>query len=143
MTQYIGILDGNGKTYGVRIPDLPGCYGAGRSPEAALTDSMSAAREWLAHRATKGETPPKPRTMAQILKAEEINPAANEMAVLVSVVLDKGRTVRANLTLDAGLLEAIDAEAEKRGLSRSAFVASLAPRTVGDGVRSKPSQTVG
>ena len=85
MTQYIGILDGNGKTYGVRIPDLPGCYGAGRSPEAALSDSMSAAREWLAHRVTKGETPPKPRTMAQILKAEEIDPAANEMAVLVSV----------------------------------------------------------
>jgi len=64
--------------------------------------------------------------MAQILKAGEIDPAANEMAVLVPVVLDKGRTVRPNLTLDAGLLEAIDAEAEKRGLSRSAFVASLA-----------------
>jgi predicted RNase H-like HicB family nuclease len=126
MTQYIGVLDGTGKTYGIRIPDLPGCYGAGRSPEAALTDAMSAAREWLGHRATKGEAPPKPRTMAQSLKAEEINPAANEMAVLVPVVLDKGRTVRANLTLDAGLLEAIDAEAERLGLSRSAFVASLA-----------------
>jgi predicted RNase H-like HicB family nuclease len=126
MTQYVGILDGNGKTYGVRIPDLPGCYGAGRSPEAALADAMSAAREWLAHRVTKGDNLPKPRSMAQILRAEEINPAANEVAVLVPVVLDKGRTVRANLTLDAGLLEAIDAEAEKRGLSRSAFVASLA-----------------
>jgi len=126
MTQYIGILDGSGKAYGVRIPDLPGCYGAGRSPEAALADAMSAARDWLAHRTTKGEAAPKPRTMAQILKAEEIDPAANEIAVLVSVVLDKGRTVRANLTLDAGLLEAIDAEAERRGVSRSAFVASLA-----------------
>ena len=126
MTQYIGILDGSGKAYGVRIPDLPGCYGAGRSPEAALADAMSAARDWLAHRTTKGEAAPKPRTMAQILKAEEMDPAANEMAVLVPVVLDKGRTVRANLTLDAGLLEAIDAEAEKLGLTRSAFVASLA-----------------
>ena len=126
MTRYVGILDGSGKANGVRIPDLPGCYGAGRSPEAALSDAMSAAREWLAHRATKGEALPKPRSMAQILKAEEINPAANEVAVLVPVVLDKGRTVRANLTLDAGLLEAIDEEAEKRGLSRSAFVASLA-----------------
>ena len=126
MTQYIGILDGSGKAYGVRIPDLPGCYGAGRSPEAALADAMSAARDWLAHRTTKGEAAPKPRIMAQILKAEEIDPAANEIAVLVSVVLDKGRTVRANLTLDAGLLEAIDAEAERRGVSRSAFVASLA-----------------
>jgi predicted RNase H-like HicB family nuclease len=126
MTQYIGILDGSGKAYGVRIPDLPGCYGAGRSPEAALADAMSAARDWLVHRATKGEAAPKPRTMAQILKAEEVDPAANEIAVLVPVVLDKGRTVRANLTLDAGLLEAIDAEAERRGVSRSAFVASLA-----------------
>ena len=35
MTQYIGILDGSGKTYGVRIPDLPGCYGGGATPEAA------------------------------------------------------------------------------------------------------------
>jgi pyrimidine operon attenuation protein/uracil phosphoribosyltransferase len=67
----------------------------------------------------KGEILPKTSTMAQILKAEEINSAANDMAVLVPVVLDKGRTVRANLTLDAGLLEAIDAKAEKRGLSRS------------------------
>lgn len=89
MTQYIGILDGNRKTYGVRIPDLPGCYGAGRSPEAALTDAMSAAREWLAYRATKGQTPPKPRTMAQILKAEEINPAANEMAAFIAVKCTK------------------------------------------------------
>ena len=44
MTQYIGVLDGSGKTYGVRIPDLPGCYGGGATPEAAITDAMSAAR---------------------------------------------------------------------------------------------------
>ena len=126
MTQYIGILDSSGKTFGVRIPDLPGCYGAGKSPEAALSDAMSAAREWVAHRATKGEAAPRARTLAEILKVEEIDAASNEVAVLVPVVLDKGRTVRANLTLDAGLLEAIDAEAERRGVSRSAFLASLA-----------------
>jgi metal-responsive CopG/Arc/MetJ family transcriptional regulator len=42
----------------------------------------------------------------------------------VPVVLDSGRTVRANLTFDAGLLEAVDAEAARRGLTRSAFMAS-------------------
>ena len=72
MIQYIGVLDGSGKTYGVRIPDLPGCYGGGATPEAAITDAMSAAREWIAQRETKGETPPKARTMVQILKAGEI-----------------------------------------------------------------------
>ena len=126
MAHYIGILDGSGKAWGVRIPDLPGCYGGGASPEAAIADAMSAARDWISHRETKGETPPKPRTMAQILKVEKIDAASNEAAVIVPVVLDAGRTVRANLTFDAGLLAAIDAEAARRGLTRSAFLASAA-----------------
>jgi len=33
-------------------------------------------------------------------------------------------TVRANVTFDAGLLEAIDEEAALRGVTRSAFLAS-------------------
>jgi metal-responsive CopG/Arc/MetJ family transcriptional regulator len=44
----------------------------------------------------------------------------------VPVVLGAGRTVRTSLTFDAGLLEAVDAEAAKRGLTRSAFLASAA-----------------
>ena len=126
MTQYVGILDGGGKTFGVRIPDLPGCYGAGASPEVAIADAMSAAREWVSHRETRGELAPKPRSMVQIMKVEEIDAAQNEVAVLIPVVLDAGRTVRANLTFDAGLLAAIDEEAAKRGLTRSAFLASAA-----------------
>lgn len=126
MTQYVGILDGTGKTYGVRIPDLAGCYGGGPTPEAAIADATSAARDWLSHRESKGKAAPKARTMAQILKIETIDAQQNEIAVLLSVILDTGRTVRANLTFDAGLLEAIDAEATRRGLTRSAFLASAA-----------------
>ena len=126
MTNYIGILDGSGKVFGVRIPDLPGCYGGGATPEAAIADAMSAAREWIAHRETNGESAPKPSAMAQILIAETIDAAQNEAAVIVPVVLDAGRTVRANLTFDAGLLDAIDSEAARRGLTRSAFMASAA-----------------
>jgi predicted RNase H-like HicB family nuclease len=126
MTHYVGILDGSGKAYGVRLPDLPGCYGAGPTPEAAIADAMSAAREWLSHRETKNEAAPPPRTMAQILKTETIDAKVNEVAVMIPVVLDAGRTVRANLTFDAGLLDAIDAEATRRGVTRSAFLASAA-----------------
>jgi predicted RNase H-like HicB family nuclease len=126
MTNYVGILDGGDNTYGVRIPDLPGCYGGGASPEAAIADAMSAAREWIAHRELKNEPAPKPSSLEKILKSETIDAAQNEAAVIVPVVLDSGRTVRANLTFDAGLLEAIDAEAARRGLTRSAFMASAA-----------------
>ncbi len=126
MTQYIGILDGKGKTFGVRFPDLPGCYGGGETPEAAIADAQSAALEWIGFRAAKNEPAPKARTLSEILKSEDVDASQNETAVMISVVLDAGRTVRANLTFDAGLLAAIDTEATSLGLTRSAFLASVA-----------------
>ncbi len=50
---------------------------------------------------------------------------------MIPLLLDAGRTVRANLTFDAGLLAAIDAEAARRGLTRSAFLASAAREKIG------------
>ena len=131
MTNYVGILDGSGKTWGVRIPDLPGCYGGGASAEAAIEDAASAAREWLAQQLSKGLAQPKARNLAAIIKADEIDASNQETAVIISVILDSGRTVRANLTFDAGLLEAIDNEAQNRGLTRSAFLASAARERLG------------
>ncbi len=131
MTNYIGILDGTGKTWGVRIPDLPGCYGGGASAETAIEDATSAAREWLAQQLSKSLAQPKARNLAAIIKAGEFDASNNETAVMLSVILDAGRTVRANLTFDAGLLEAIDEEAQNRGLTRSAFLASAARERLG------------
>ena len=131
MTSYVGILDGGGEAWGVRIPDLPGCYGGGATAEAALDDAASAAREWLAHRLAKGGTQPLARDLAQVIAGEGVDPASNEAAVIVPVILDAGRTVRANVTFDAGLLEAIDNESQKRGLTRSAFLASAARERLG------------
>ena len=45
---------------------------------------------------------------------------------LVPLVRDSGRPVKANLSLDAGLLEAIDDAARAIGLTRSAFLVSAA-----------------
>jgi hypothetical protein len=44
----------------------------------------------------------------------------------VPLVMETGRPVKANLSLDAGLLAAIDDAAAARGLTRSAFIASAA-----------------
>jgi hypothetical protein len=75
------------------------------------------------------------RTTAEILADPENHPdvAAGESAVLIPLMLDCGRTVRANVMFDAGLLEAIDAEAARRGLTRSAFLASAAREKIGHG----------
>ena len=131
MTNYVGILDGGGKTWGVRIPDLAGCYGGGGTAEAAIEDAKSAAREWVAQQLNKDILLPKARNLAAIIKAGEFDASNDETAVMISVILDAGRTVRANLTFDAGLLEAIDEAAQNRGLTRSAFLASAARERLG------------
>ena len=126
MSDYVGVIDESQGARSVRVRDLPGCYGAGDSAEAAIRDAASAAREWIVHQETQGMARPKARTTSEILASGEIDVAAGEAAVLIPVLIDEGRTVRANLTFDAGLLGAIDAAASERGLTRSAFVASAA-----------------
>lgn len=126
MTHYVGILDGAGDVWGVRVPDLPGCHGGGATPEEAIVDATSAVREWAESRAAKSAALPVARTVADLLRLGEIDIGEGESAVMIPLVLDSGRPIRANLSLDAGLLAAIDAEASRRGLTRSAFIASAA-----------------
>ena len=124
MVHYVGILDGDDDVWGVRIPDLPGCHGGGATAEEAIRDVASAAREWVDHMGAKSVPLPRARTLGQIIVDGELDAGAGETAVMVPVLLDQGRMVRANLSLDAGLLASIDEAARLRGLTRSAFVAS-------------------
>ena len=134
MTHYVGVLDGNNDVWGVRIPDLPGCHGGGSTPERAISDAVSAARDWTDAWTAGGRSLPEPRTVAQILTDGEIDTAAGESAVMIPLIIDTGRPVRANLSIDAGLLAAIDAEAARRGLTRSAFLAGAAREKI-EGLR--------
>jgi predicted RNase H-like HicB family nuclease len=129
---YVGILDGAKDVWGIRLPDVPGCHGGGATPEAAIADAISALREFAAHQAAKG-MPLKPPRRVQVViadKASGFDAAAGESIVMVPLILDRGRPVKANISLDAGLLEAIDDEAVRRGLTRSGFLASAALATI-------------
>ncbi len=121
---YIGILDGSGDVWGVRIPDIDGCVGGGPTPEAAIADVTQALRDVLEHKQSSGAPFPKASSIDSLLQKEK--PAKSESTVIIPVVLDAGRSVRANLTMDAGLLEAIDTAATRAGITRSAFLASAA-----------------
>jgi predicted RNase H-like HicB family nuclease len=128
MTYYVGVLDGRGDVWGVRIPDIPGCVGGGATAEAAIADAAEALRDVAVHKQEGGFAPPRPSTLAEILASGEIG--EGESAVMIPLLLDSGRTVRANISLDAALLKAIDAAAKERGLSRSAFLASAARQKI-------------
>jgi len=124
MTHFVGIMDGGGESWGVRFPDVDGCVGAGATAEEAVASATQALRDAMSYRRHGGFPLPKARTLAEILASGEVGPG--EAAVLIPLLLDTGRTVRANLTFDEGLLEAIDEAAKGRGLTRSAFLAGAA-----------------
>ena len=121
---YVGILDGSKNVWGVRLPDIDGCVGGGPTPEAAIADVTQALRDVLSHLQVNGIAFPKASSITEILKREK--PDKTESTVIIPVILDAGRSVRANLTMDAGLLEAIDTAASRAGVTRSAFIASAA-----------------
>lgn len=126
MVRYIGIVDGADDVWGVVIPDFPGVHGGGPTPEAAVADATSALREVAADMVSSGEPLPEPTDLGEIERRRVAGGEPMAPAVYIPLLLDKGRSVKANVSLDAGLLEIIDAEAKRRGLTRSAFLASAA-----------------
>ena len=124
MSYYLAILDGSKNVWGVRLPDFPGCHGGGPTPDAAIADATSALREFAAMMVADGEPIPRARTLDELEPDER--PGKEESLVMLPLILDKGRPVKARISLDAGLLEAIDAEAKRHGLTRSAFLVSAA-----------------
>ena len=135
MTRYVALVDGKAGAYGVTVPDLPGCTSGGSTTDEALRNAVEAIRLWAEDVIADGEELPLPRS-AEILRGDpEIAEAITEGAALaiVPLLLDAGRPAKANLSIDAGLLAAIDEAAQARGLTRSAFLASAAREKIESG----------
>jgi hypothetical protein len=50
--------------------------------------------------------------------------------IAVPLIEDDARVVRANITMESGMMRAVDATARARGLTRSAFLAQAARRAI-------------
>ena len=128
VTRYVVVVDGKPGAYGMWVPDMPGCTSIGKTMSELLRNAQEALYLWAKDALETGEAPPKPRSIEAIRKDRDV---ASELAkgaalAIVPLVRETGRAVKANLSLDAGLLEAIDEAAEARGLTRSAFITSAA-----------------
>ena len=128
MARYVALFDGRAGAYGVTVPDLPGCTSGGGTTDEALRNTVEAVKLWAEDAIADGEVLPQPRSVETLRTEPEIAEAIAEGAALaiVPLLLDAGRPAKANLSIDAGLLAAIDEAAEARGLTRSAFLATAA-----------------
>ena len=137
MARYVALVDRSSEgAYGVVFPDAPGATAMGDTVDEALVNAAEALAEWASDELARGRSAPGPRTLEELLKDTEVAAAiANEGAVptFVPLVLNSGQPTRANISVDAGLLNAIDEAAKRNGLTRSAFLASAAREKIAGG----------
>jgi hypothetical protein len=106
---------------------LPSVFSAADDEEDIVPNAIEALSLWA-----EDEELPQPSSHADILARDDVREELKGGAFLVRIPLvrDDTRTVRANITMEAGTLAAIDAAAKRRGLTRSAFLASAALKEI-------------
>ena len=124
MTHYIGlVLKDEASSFGVQFPDVPGCFSAADDMDDLVANAAEALSLWA-----EDEALPEPRAIEEIVKDKAIKRELAAGAFLISVPLTESdtRVVAANISLERGMLKAIDAAAKRRKLTRSAFLAQAA-----------------
>jgi len=118
--------DGAGR-YGISFPDFPGCISDGGTIEEVLNRGEAALAFHVEGLREDGAELSGPRSVDAILADETLGEWRDGAQIAhVPLILDRGSPRRVNISLDPGLLEAIDAEASRRGMTRSAFLSSAA-----------------
>lgn len=122
--------------FGVSFPDLPGCYGAGDSYDEAIANAKISLREYAEAVGEDGGEMPKPRTHSDLAAdtTEKIEMGKAAFVIEVPLVFG-GSSRRINVSLDAGILDAIDAFAKAAGTTRSAFLAEVAFARIQESMR--------
>ena len=115
---YPAIVERAGETFSVFFPDLPGCTSAGDSIQAAALNAEEALAGHLIESAQHEDALAEPSALDSI----EHDPEVDEVARLLVRAELPGKSVRLNITLDEGLLAAID----KVARNRSGFLAEAA-----------------
>ena len=115
----------DGASYGVTIPDLPGCFSGGRTPEEAFANAHEAILLHLEGMMADREPLPQPRPIEAHLGNEDYR---DGVWGLVDVDLNSlpDRAVRVNITVPSRLLASIDQWASQESETRSGFLTKAA-----------------
>lgn len=113
--------------FGISFPDFPGCISEGDTIDETIQRGACALAFHIEGMIEDGETIPAPRSLQDIERDPSLAEWREGATIcFVPAVIDKGSPRRVNISLDYGLLQAIDDEAKRRGMTRSAFLSSAA-----------------
>ncbi|VWX55208.1 type II toxin-antitoxin system HicB family antitoxin [Novosphingobium sp. 9U] len=122
MKYFYAIMEQEGDSaYGVTFPDLPGCFSAADRIEDVLSNASEALELWF-----DDQPEVEPMRMDQVKAAAADALAAGGTLLAVPFITNDHKVMRVNLSLERGILAAIDKAAGERRLTRSAFLAQAA-----------------
>ena len=104
-----------GSCYGVSFPDFPGCASAGDTLDEAVANGVDALSGHVRMIEADRDFIPAPRTLEEIVEDRSLDEDRNGALLgAVPLVRDRGSSTRISVSLDLGLLEAIDSAARHR-----------------------------
>ena len=125
---YVAVIDKDpGSAYGVRFPEVPGCYSAADSFDDIVPNAIEALSLFF-----EGSEPVLPRGLEAVRERVADDIARGAVLMMIPYVQDRKRVVRVNLSLEKGFLDTLDEAARMRGMTRSAFVQKAAEREILD-----------
>ena len=131
MQRYVALLHATPTGYSVSLPDFPGYVSGGSSFEEAVEKAAEALRFHVAGMIEDGDRIPDPSGVDAIRGNPEFAEEREDAVwALVPLLPPKGKSLRLNISMDEGLVSAIDVAARERGLNRSAFLAEAAKRLI-------------
>lgn len=126
MRYYIAIVHHDeGSAFGLTFPDLPGAFAAADDWAGIPAAATEALDLWFEDQADV-----EPATLDDIRARAEVAAELEAGAVLMPVpyIPADNAMERVNISIERGLLRAIDETAKARGMTRSSFLASSARR---------------
>ena len=117
-------------SWGVEVPDLPGCFSAGDTMAEAMENTKEAICLWVETMLEKGAKIPQRQPMEHWQKDPDF---AGWVWAVVDAPVEKllGPADKVNVTLPRLLLHKIDEHVHKSGGTRSGFLAEAAARALG------------
>ena len=119
-------MGGPKKSWGVVVPDLPGCFSAADSGiDEAIENAKEAIELWIEVALDQGMEIPRPSMITDLQKKKEYKGWIWAVAEVDPALLSD-EIERINITLPKRVLSRLDAKAKKAGETRSGFIAHLA-----------------
>ena len=119
-------MGGPKKSWGVVVPDLPGCFSAADSGiDEAIENAKEAIELWIEVALDQEMEIPRPSMITDLQKKKEYKGWIWAIAEVDPALLSD-EIERINITLPKRVLSRLDAKAKKAGESRSGFIAHLA-----------------